>query len=164
MLTNEQLKRILEKTDILPAEEFDKFNKEAENKGKNIEEYLMEKKIITSLSLYENAAQYFNVPFVNLKGQTIRKDILYYIPEPIASTHNLIAFSKDDNNIKIAALDTAVDRKLSLRVKNQDLQRYEHKVTSTPTQRVLGQAFIELKLVPAFELREITVTVALAAI
>jgi hypothetical protein len=65
---------------------------------------------------------------------------------------------------KLAALETAVETKMKQRVKNQDLQRYEAKVTSTPAQRVLGQAFIELKLVPAFELREITVTVALAAI
>jgi hypothetical protein len=66
--------------------------------------------------------------------------------------------------VKLAALETACDSKLKQRVSNQDLQRYEVKVTATPAQRVLGQAFVELKLVPAFELREITVTVALAAV
>jgi hypothetical protein len=65
---------------------------------------------------------------------------------------------------KIAALDTAVDKKLSARVKSGDLQRYEHRVIATPSQRVLGQASIELKLVPAFELRQVTVTVGLAAV
>jgi hypothetical protein len=65
---------------------------------------------------------------------------------------------------KLAALETAVESKMKERVKNQDLQRYEARVSATPAQRVQGQAFIELKLVPAFELREITVTVALAAV
>jgi hypothetical protein len=65
---------------------------------------------------------------------------------------------------RLAALDTAVDRKLGQRVKDGSLVRYEHKVISTPDQRVLGQCTIELKLVPAFELRQITVVVGLAAI
>jgi len=105
MLSNQQLKKILEKSDIMPIQEFDKFSKEAEKLGKKLENYLIEKKIITSSSLYESAAAYFNVPFVNLKDQIIRKDILLNIPEPIASTHQIIAFSADDKEIKIATLD-----------------------------------------------------------
>jgi len=105
MLTNEQIKNILNEADILPAKEFDKFAKEAKNSGKEIENYLIEKKIITPLTLYESAAHYFKVPFINLKDQIIRKDILISIPEPIAITHKLIAFASDDKEIKIATLD-----------------------------------------------------------
>lgn len=68
------------------------------------------------------------------------------------------------SGVKVAALDTAIDSKLKQRVKNGDITRYEHRLISTPAQRVLGQATVELKLVPAFELRQITVTVALAAV
>ena len=102
MLSKKQIKKILEKADILSGLEFDKFAEEAKLKNKKIEAYLMEKKIITPLSLYESASQYYNVPFINLKGQTIRKDILFVIPEPIASTHKIIAFDGDNKNIKIA--------------------------------------------------------------
>lgn len=105
MLNKKQIKEILEKTEILPGEEFDKMNEEAKKVGKSIENYLIEKKIITMDSLYESAAQYFKLPFINLKGQTIRKDILFMIPEPIASTHNLIAFDGNDKEIKIATTD-----------------------------------------------------------
>ena len=89
----------------MPAQELDKFAKEAERLGKNLESYLIEKKVLTTSSLYESAATYFNVPFVNLKDQIIRKDVLFDIPEPIASTHQIIAFAADDKEIKIAALD-----------------------------------------------------------
>ncbi|MBI4779340.1 Flp pilus assembly complex ATPase component TadA [Candidatus Falkowbacteria bacterium] len=105
MLSNQQLKKILEKSDIIPTQEFEKFSQEAEKSGKALENYLIEKKIITSNSLYENAASYFKVPFINLKDQVIRKDVLFNIPEPIASTHQIIAFSADDKEIKIATLD-----------------------------------------------------------
>lgn len=64
---------------------------------------------------------------------------------------------------RIAALDTAIDSQLKSLVKQGLIQRYEHQVISTAQQRVLGQATVELKLIPAFELRQITVVVALAA-
>lgn len=69
-----------------------------------------------------------------------------------------------NNGARLAALDGAIDRKLGQLVKEGTLVRYEHTLTSSPQQRVLGQAAVELKLVPAFELRQITVTVALAAV
>ena len=105
MLSQKQIKNILAKTEILSESDFDKFAQEAENSGKKIENYLVEKKVITPLSLYESAAEYFKIPFVNLKGQAIRKDILFSIPEPIATTHDLIAFDGDDKEIKIATLN-----------------------------------------------------------
>lgn len=64
----------------------------------------------------------------------------------------------------LASLDTAIDGALKSLVKQGLIVRYEHQLTSTTQQRVLGQATLELKLVPAFELRQITVIVALAAV
>lgn len=65
---------------------------------------------------------------------------------------------------RLAALDTAIDNELRTLVKRGVISRYEHQVSSTPAQRVQGQALVELKLVPAFELREITVNVTLSAV
>lgn len=64
----------------------------------------------------------------------------------------------------LAALDGAIDRKLGQKVKEGSLVRYEHQLTATPAQRVAGQASLQLKLIPSFELRQLTVTVALAAV
>jgi len=63
-----------------------------------------------------------------------------------------------------AALDTAVDQAMSNLVRLGVIQRYEYQLIITPQMKVLGQAIIELKIVPAFELRQITVQVALAAV
>lgn len=64
----------------------------------------------------------------------------------------------------LSALDTAVDSALKALVKVGVIARYDHQIISTPQMRVLGQATVELKIVPAFELRQITVVVALAAV
>lgn len=105
MLTDEQIKKIILEAKIMTAEELVKFTKEAKKNNKRLENYLLEKKIVSSSALYENAANFFKVPFINLKEQAIRKDILMIIPEPIASTYQLIAFAVDEKEIKIATLD-----------------------------------------------------------
>lgn len=66
------------------------------------------------------------------------------------------------NGARMAALDTAVNNILA-KLKQAGLLTGATKViTATPDQRINGQATIELKLIPAFELRQITVTISLA--
>jgi len=64
---------------------------------------------------------------------------------------------------RLAALDTAIDGVLKSLVRQGVIVRYDSQVTSTPAQRSVGQATVELILVPAFELRQLTVVVSLAA-
>ena len=64
---------------------------------------------------------------------------------------------------RLTALETAIEQVLAKLTKAQFLQRYQHKLTSSPADQVLGKARVDLILVPAFELRQITVSVSLAA-
>lgn len=64
---------------------------------------------------------------------------------------------------RMAALETAIEGALGKLQKLEYIQRYDVQVTATPTQQVNGEATVEMVLVPAFELRQITVNVALAA-
>ena len=68
------------------------------------------------------------------------------------------------NNAQIAALETAIGQGLSELTKAGVLVRFDLKVTATALQRVKGEVTVELILVPSFELRQINVTVALAAV
>ncbi len=63
---------------------------------------------------------------------------------------------------RMAALETAIERVLIQLQQAGFIQRFEKVVSATPDQQVLGQATVELILVPAFELRRITVVVSLA--
>jgi hypothetical protein len=60
-------------------------------------------------------------------------------------------------------LRTACERALDKLQKAAFLQRYEVQVSATPAQQILGETTVQVKLVPAFEMRQITVTIALAA-
>lgn len=64
----------------------------------------------------------------------------------------------------LAALETAIDNELKSRVKAGEIANFNFQLVSTAQQRILGQATVELKLVPAFELRQITVVIGLAAV
>jgi len=105
MFSDKKLKEILSKTEVISAEDFDKYAKEAKALGKKTENLMMEKKLITPLVLYESAASFYKIPYIDLKNQTIRKDVLFAIPEPIATTHNIIAFDASDKDLKLAVLD-----------------------------------------------------------
>lgn len=64
---------------------------------------------------------------------------------------------------QLAALETAVSRALGELVEARVLVRFDARVTASALERVQGKCKIQLVLVPAFELRQISVTVALAA-
>ena len=67
--------------------------------------YLLEKKLLSPDILYSQIAGYYKLPLIDLKNENIRKDILFLIPEPIAQTHELIAFNKDHERVCIATTD-----------------------------------------------------------
>lgn len=64
---------------------------------------------------------------------------------------------------RFAALDTAIDRALSKLQKAGYIVRYDKLLSATASEKVLGKANLELVLVPAYELRQLTVYVALSA-
>jgi type IV pilus assembly protein PilB len=105
MFNEQQLKSILVSAGIITDEDFEKLSREARENDKKIEDLLAEKKIIASEDLSRETAKFFKVPFVNLKEQTVRKDALFNVPEPIAVAHDLIAFDLTDGVLKVAVLD-----------------------------------------------------------
>jgi len=105
MFTAEQLKNILIESKTLNLTELKRLKKESKEENKNFQHYIIEKKILSKTELYEKAADYFGVEFINIKDQPIDKETLLMVPEQIAISHNLIAFYSDDKIIKIAAVD-----------------------------------------------------------
>ncbi|HLD85998.1 MAG TPA: GspE/PulE family protein [Patescibacteria group bacterium] len=71
----------------------------------SLEEYLVKKHIVTEEVLYEMVAKHLNLPYIDLRNVTIRKDILLAVPEPIAQAHEVIAFDRDESTVKVATTD-----------------------------------------------------------
>ncbi len=65
---------------------------------------------------------------------------------------------------QLNAMQTTTDRVLTDAIKDGLLQRAEASVSASAVERVQGKANLDLLLVPAFELRQIYITVSLSAI
>ncbi len=105
MLNSTVIKKVLLSQKLIDQKTFEKLQQQSEKEGTNLQELVLDQKIISEEALYEAAAQQLNLFFINLKGKVIRKDILFLIPEPIAQTHNVIAFDLEDELLKIATID-----------------------------------------------------------
>jgi len=80
--------------------------KESKSKKKPLGDILIAKGKFSEDDLRRVQAYVLGIPFVNLKGQTLNRDILGLIPEPIARKHNIVAFAKKDDALEVAMLDT----------------------------------------------------------
>jgi type IV pilus assembly protein PilB len=104
MLTEKQLIKILKDKDVAD-DKIKKAIKSAAAKNIPFEEYIIDEKWIFAEELYREGAKAKKIPYIDLKGKPIRKDILFSIPETVASTHHIIPFDKSDTEIKLATTD-----------------------------------------------------------
>ncbi len=106
LVKDEQLKEFLidsgmvSRDDILSASEKSKKGK------KSLGEILVSDGNISEDDLRRTQAYILGIPFVDLKGQKLEKDVLSMISEPIARKHNIVAFKKTPTALEVAMLDT----------------------------------------------------------
>jgi type IV pilus assembly protein PilB len=101
-MQEELLKKISIDSKIVDEKKFAEFKEEAKKNSIDIIKYLQENKILTDESLYQGVANYYKLPFIDLKNQVIRKDILNLIPETVSQVHKIVAFDKSPKEYKIA--------------------------------------------------------------
>jgi hypothetical protein len=68
-----------------------------------------------------------------------------------------------NNEVNRSAMDEAVDSTLNAMKKAGALRGYVSQIRSTPYEQTLGRVNVYLKLIPAFEIREVRVYIALSA-
>ncbi|MCX6785965.1 MAG: GspE/PulE family protein [Candidatus Komeilibacteria bacterium] len=105
MIEDKKLKDLLTKDDLIDAKKLADAFKECQEKKTTLFYYLLEKNLVSESVLYNLAADFFKLPLVDLKDENIRKDILFFVPEPIAQAHEIVAFGESDEGIKIATTD-----------------------------------------------------------
>ncbi|MCE9643782.1 GspE/PulE family protein [Candidatus Parcubacteria bacterium] len=118
-----QLRQFLLDSDLVTRAEFDAAEKEGKEKGRQTADILVSSGKISEDDLRRVNAYILGVPFVNLKGTKIPADTLALIPEPIARTHNIAAYSRTERGLEVAMLDvqdlSAIDflkKKLDLKI------------------------------------------------
>jgi len=105
-----------------------------------------------------NISQYYRSDFVRLTTMRITQDSIAAV-RIVANPF----IGKPNNAVNRSALENAIDEGLSRLQKRGALEGFRFSIISTPTMRVLGQIIVDLTIIPAFEIQEITVQVGLSA-
>ena len=101
----EQLKKFLLDTGLVNKEQLKEAEKKAAKTKQKVSDILVMEGIISQEALTKLKAYILGIPFVNLEKEIIPPDVLRIIPEPIARSHNIVAFRKKGNNLEVAMLD-----------------------------------------------------------
>lgn len=101
-----QLKIFIADSGLVPKADLEAAEAEAEKNGSSVGTELVKKGKITEDDLRRMQAYVLGIPFVDLKAQKIDFSILSLIPEPVARTHNVIAYKQNADSLEVAMLDT----------------------------------------------------------
>lgn len=105
MFQDSLLTSILAESELLTADQIQDATQKAKAEKKPLEDFVEQKKLVNEDALYEAVASHFHLPFIDLRNQTIRKDILQYIPETVAQAHFVVPFEQTEKAIKVAYTD-----------------------------------------------------------
>ncbi len=100
-----ELKEFIIDSGLVAKKDIDAAEAEAKEKEQSLGDVLVSRGSLTEDALRRIQAYVLGIPFVNLKDHKIEADILSMIPEPIARTHNIIAFRKEGESLEVAMLD-----------------------------------------------------------
>lgn len=103
---DEQIKEFIIDAGLISKDEIEEIHKEAKSRKRKLSDALISKGKLSEDDLRRINAYILGIPFINLKGQNLDKDILNLIPEPIARKHNVVAFEKRQDSLEVAMLDT----------------------------------------------------------
>jgi len=143
MYNDALLQKILQTAGTFKPAELKEHAAAAKEKRVRLEEYMLEK--MSEETLFRLAADYFKVPFVDLKGVQVRKDFLDLVPEPIATTHEIVPFDKGEKILKIAALDPEDLQTIEFLRRKTGLDVQVHVTTPTALREIIKQYKRSLK-------------------
>ncbi|MGB2762263.1 MAG: GspE/PulE family protein [Minisyncoccales bacterium] len=134
-----QLKSFLLDANIVNEAQFKEIKKKAEKTNQEIGDILIAEEFISENDFIKLQAYILGIPFINLEKETISPDVLKIIPEPIARTHNIVAFRKKGNNLEVAMLDPEDLQTIEFIKKKAGLKILARLTTSASIKKVLQQ-------------------------
>jgi len=135
----QQLKAFILDAGLITKAQLDKASKKAKKAKKHIRDVLIAEGLINQEELTKLHAYILGIAFVNLEKETIPHDVLKIIPEPIARSHNIVAFKKEGNNLEVAMLDPEDLRTIEFIKKKANLKILPRLTTDKSIKSVLRQ-------------------------
>lgn len=106
-ILDEQLKHFVLDAGLIKKADMAAVEKQAIDEKKSLAGSLIAHGHMTEDDLRRVESYVLGIPFISLKSVKIDFDVLTMIPEPVARTHNIIAYKKNERELEVAMLDTA---------------------------------------------------------
>ena len=134
-----QLKAFLLDANLVTEEHFDAAQKKAEKTNQKVGDVLVSEGLISQEELIKLEAYILGIPFVNLEKEVVSPEALKIIPEPIARSHNIVAFRKQGNDLEVAMLDPEDLRTIEFIKKTTPLRILPRLTNSASIKNVIRQ-------------------------
>jgi type IV pilus assembly protein PilB len=144
-IDSKRLKAFLLDADLLTEAEFNEAQKTAQKNNQDIEQVLVSSNFVSQSDLIRLKAYILGIPFVDLEKAIVPHEILEIIPEPIARSHNIVAFRRDKNSLEVAMLAPEDLQTIDFIKKKSDLKILPRLTTPESIKNILSQYRKSLK-------------------
>lgn len=158
-----QLKRFVLDAGLITKSDIDSAEKIAKEEKRTLAEALISHGHMTDDDMRRIESYVLGIPFVSLKDMKIEFEVLTLIPEPVARTHNIIAYKKSEDTLEVAMLDTAdlpaidfIKKKVGLKIKPRLTDTESMRFALRQYQKTLKDEFGDLIMKDAAELKVLT--------
>ncbi|PIR46761.1 MAG: hypothetical protein COV07_02765 [Candidatus Vogelbacteria bacterium CG10_big_fil_rev_8_21_14_0_10_45_14] len=122
-IDHEQIKKFLLDAGIVSAAELVHLEDKARQKNLPLGDVVVSEGKLAEDEYRRVEAHILGIPFVDLKNTKIERDVLSLVPEPVARTHNIVAYKRSGDALEVAMLDPQdleaiefIRKKLKLRI------------------------------------------------
>jgi len=135
----QQLKAFLLDAKLVTEAQFKEAENIASKTNQKIGDVFVSQGLISQEELIKMEAYILGIPFVDLEKEKIEDEVLKIIPEPIARSHNIVAFRKKGKDLEVAMLDPEDLRTIEFIKKTSDLRILPRLTTPESIKNVLLQ-------------------------
>lgn len=155
-----QLKRFILDAGLITKSDIASAEKIAKEEKRTLSEALISHGHMTDDDMRRIESYVLGIPFVSLKDIKIDFEVLTLIPEPVARTHNIIAYKKSEDTLEVAMLDTAdlpaidfIKKKVGLKIQPRLTDTDSMRFALRQYQKTLKDEFGDLIMKDAAELK-----------
>ena len=159
-IQDEQLKRFVLDAGLITKSDIASAQKIAKDENRSLSEALISHGHMTDDDMRRIESYVLGIPFVSLKDMKIEFEVLTLIPEPVARTHNIIAYRKSEDALEVAMLDTAdmpaidfIKKKVGLKIQPRLTDSESMRMALRQYQKTLKDEFGDLIMKDAAELK-----------
>ncbi len=134
-----QLKEFILDSGLVSKAIYAEAEKEAKKKETTPEVVLVSTGHLSEDDLRRVQAYVLGLPFISLTEETVPHEVLSIIPEPIARTHNVVAYKRTGNEVEVALLDIEALRSIEFIKKKVGLKILPRLTDSKSIKHILVQ-------------------------